>query len=155
MSVAAALAAGFGWFASMAGTCWTGDFPDGKTRHTHCYTMQYGKFMRGTATTSAEKDGRIQVQTEGDSVYAWEEAGKRIVYYIWGSNGNHGRHEASYEGQELVFPVMTRADPPKVAFRSVWRRVDDDTLEVRRERPVENGWSTILKVTYRKGPAAK
>jgi hypothetical protein len=147
--------AGFGWFAEMAGSCWAGDFPDGKTRHTQCYTTQFGKFMRGTASLLAEKDGRQHVIFEGDSMFAWDEAGKRMVYYIWGSDGNHGRHEGSYAGEELVFPVVSRADPSTVVSRSVWKRLDRDTFEVRRERPSGSEWNTILKVTYRRVPAPK
>ena len=149
---AQSLPVGFGWFADMVGSCWVGKFPDGKTVHTHCYTAQFGKFMRGTAALAGEKDGAAHVQFEGDSIYAWDDAGKKIVYYIWGSDGNHNRLEASWSGEELTFPVMTRADPAKVAFRSVWKRIDANSFEVRRERPNGNEWATVLSVTYRRAP---
>ena len=38
---------GFGWFRSVADSCWVGQFPDGRTEHTQCYTSQFGKFLRG------------------------------------------------------------------------------------------------------------
>ena len=57
----------FGWFADVVGSCWEGRFPDGKTLHTHCYTSQFGQFIRGTATLVGEHDGHPR-QFEGDSL---------------------------------------------------------------------------------------
>ena len=145
---------GFGWFASLVGSCWAGSFPDGRTRHTQCYTSQYDRFLRGTAQLATEQDGATKEQFAGDSVFARDEATSRIVYYIWGSNGSHGRHEAFYEGEELVFPVQRKDDPAATAYRSVWRRIDADTFEVRREVPEGAGWKTELTVVYRRAGAA-
>ena len=144
--------AGFGWFADLAGACWTGHFPDGKTEHTQCYTTQFDRFLRGTASLAVEKDGRLAPQFEGDSLFAVDKDSGRIVYYIWSSDGNHSRMEAFYLGDELAFPVFGKKDPSQVAYRSVWRRLGPDTFEVRRERPGAGAWSTELTVTYRKAP---
>ena len=144
------LPAGFGWFAAVANTCWVGQFPDGRTEHTQCYTSQFGKFLRGSAALATITDGRRNVTFEGDSVFAWDEASKRIVYYIWGSDGSHRQLSAEYAGDELHFPVPTRADPARLSHRSAWRRVDTETIEVRRQRPTGTEWTTELTVTYRK-----
>jgi hypothetical protein len=77
------LPAGFRWFGTMVGSCWIGQFPDGRTEHTQCYSGQFGKFMRGTASLSSAKETARQVLFEGDSLFAWDDASKRIVYYIW------------------------------------------------------------------------
>jgi len=149
---AQSLPAGFGWFGSLAGSCWTGQFPDGKTRHTQCYSVQFGKFLRGTAALAVDKGEQYQTQFEGDSVFAWDDTAKRIAYYIWGSDGNHSRLEAFFVGEELAFPVASRKDPSQIAYRSVWRRIDEHSFEVRRERPNANGWTTDLTVLYRRSP---
>lgn len=143
----------FGWFADVVGTCWVGTFPDSKTQHSHCYTSQFDQFIRGTATLSSEQDGKMKDQFFGDSLFTWDENEKRIVYYIWGSDGSHGKHEAYYSNDELVFPVKSKSDPEKVMFRSVWHRIDSDSFEVRREVPDGEGWKTEMKVLYRKKPA--
>jgi len=145
----------FGWFADFVDSCWVGDFPDGITRHRHCYTAQFGKFIRGAAILSGEHDGRMVDRFFGDSVFAWDDKQQRIVYYVWGSDGNLARHEAHYEAGALIFPVRSRNDPAAVAFRSVWRRLEDGSLEVIRERPGTNGWSRELTVKYRREAAAK
>ena len=142
----------FGWFASLIGSCWFASFPDGKTRHTQCYTAQFDQYMRGTATLAGEKDGAHVTQFSGDSVYAWDEKSQRIVYYIWGSNGSHGRHVARYEGEDLVFPIEDRRKPGTISYRSLWHRVDADSFEVSRQVPEGAGWRTELKVSYRRSP---
>lgn len=143
----------FGWFAEVVGYCWTGTFPDGKTQHSHCYTSQFDQFIRGTATLEGEREGQRADLFSGDSLFAWNDKAKRIEYYVWGSDGVHGKHEAYYAGEELVFPVISRKDPTKIAFRSVWRRIDASSFEVRRETPDGTGWKTELTVLYRKrGP---
>jgi hypothetical protein len=147
------LPAGFGWFGTMVGSCWIGQFPDGRTEHTQCYSGQFGKFMRGTASLSSAKETARQVLFEGDSLFAWDDASKRIVYYIWGSDGTHRQLQAQYIGEELHFPVPSRTDPTQVSYRSVWRRIDASSFEVRRERPRGEQWATELIVTYRKAPS--
>lgn len=154
-SAADASLAKFGWFADMAGSCWSATYPDGKTQHTHCYTGQFGHFIRGKATLSGEHNGALVERFQGDSLFAWNEAERRIDYYIWGSDGSHGRHEASYADDQLLFPVKSKKDPSKTAFRSVWKRIDDTSFKVRREVPDGAGWKTEMTVVYRKSGAAR
>ena len=140
----------FGWLVELAGSCWSGTFPDGETVHSHCYTTQFDRFVRGTASLSGTHDGKQVVRFSGDSVFAWDATNKRIVYYIWGSDGSHGRHEAYYEGEDLYFPVRSTRDPGRIAFRSVWHRIDPDSFTVRREVPAGQGWRSELEVLYRR-----
>jgi hypothetical protein len=144
------LPADFGWFASLAGSCWEGVFPDGRTRHRQCYATQFGRFLRGTAQLSADREGRAAITFEGDSVFAWNAERGGFEYTIWGSDGSLRGLAARYEGDELVFPVPARDDPSRIAYRSVWKRIDADRFEVRRERPVDGGWRSDLTVTYRR-----
>lgn len=140
----------FGWFAQVVGSCWQGTFPDGTTMHSHCYTSQFDQFIRGTATLSADHDGTKEQQFSGDSVFAWNDKAQRITYYIWGSDGSYGQHEAFYDGEDLAFPVYSKKDPSKVAFRSLWHRIDGTSFEVRRQVPQEGGgWKTELTILYR------
>jgi ketosteroid isomerase-like protein len=95
-------------------------------------------------------------------MFAWDEAAKKIVYYIWGSDGSHSRHEAWYEGQDLVLPVHSKTNPGTVAYRSLWRRVDASTIEVQRQvpegaqgdSPAGLNWRTELTVVYHRQPSS-
>lgn len=147
------LPAGFGWFRQVVGHCWSGLLPDGSTRHTHCYTAQFGTFIRGTSTLTRNGEGERSPLFEGDSMFAWDATKARIVYYLWASDGSHRQLEAQVLGEELAFPVPSRADPTKVAYRSVWRLADAESIEVRRERPDGDTWRTEFRVLYRRSPA--
>lgn len=144
------LAPGFGWFGTLPGSCWTGRLPDGTTQHTHCYSTQFDKYVRGTARLESEKEGPRFTIFEGDSVYSWDAASNRMGYVVWGTDGSLRLFHAHYEGEELMFPVPSRADPAKIAVRSAWRRIDADTIVVRRERPQGDKWTTEFSVVYRR-----
>ena len=144
---------GFGWFATLSGYCWLGKFPDGKTSHRQCYTTQFDHFLRGTANLIVQQDGQQTVSFSGDSVFAWNDERDVIDYYAWGSDGSHRQLESRYEGAELHFPVPSRSDPSTIAVRSVWRRLDSNSFEVRRERLVGSEWKTELVVTYHRDGA--
>jgi hypothetical protein len=144
---------GFDWFGELAGSCWVGVFPDGVTEHTHCYSTQFGRFIRGTAALAELEEGKREVRFEGDSVFAWDESSRRIAYFIWGSDGSYRELEAEFMREELHFPVPRRDDAAQILYRSVWRRIDADTFEVRRERPVDGSWTTELTVVYHRAPA--
>lgn len=145
---------GFGWFASLSGSCWSGTFPDGKTSHRQCYTTQFGRFMRGTATLLSDKEGKPVPSFSGDSVFGWNDSKGTIDYFIWGSDGSYRQLEARYVEDELHFPIPSRTDAQKIVLRSVWRRIDANSFEVRQERPQGSEWRIDLVVTYRRdGPA--
>jgi hypothetical protein len=152
IAYAQTLPAGFGWFAAVAGACWVSVSSLTVVPSTRSATSQFGKFLRGTASLSSRGNDDIRLQFEGDSIFAWDEAAKRIVYYIWGSDGSHSLMEAYFIGDELAFPVASRKEPSQIAYRSVWRRVTENTFEVWRERPGPNGWGTELTVVYHRSP---
>lgn len=140
----------FGWFAGLLDACWEGRFPDGETVHRQCYRSQYGHFMRGTAELGKDAGAGLEVQFEGDSIFAWNAAAGAIDYSIWGANGSYSHHRAHYVGDELHFPIASKEDADRVAYRSVWRQIDADRFEVRREVPDGDGWKVELRVEYRR-----
>jgi len=148
--VALAHAQDFGWFSQVVGACWKGTFPDGTTSHRHCYSRQFETFIRGTSELHALREGKQLTVFQGDSLFAWNASSGTIQYYVWGTDGNHRQLSAQYEKDELHFPVPSRQDPSKMAFRSVWRRLNESSFEVRRERPSGDGWSVDLRVVYRR-----
>jgi hypothetical protein len=145
----------FGWFAELAGSCWTGRYPDGKTTDTQCYATQYGQLLRGTIKLQGMHGGAEVANLEGDSVYAWDAKARKIRYSFWANDGTYGTAEAYLEGDRIVFPVSDPRDSTKVVARSVWRRIDSDSFTVTRERNVEGVWKEQFTIRYaREGAAA-
>jgi hypothetical protein len=142
----------FGWLSDLVGSCWVAKLPDARL-HTQCYSRQFGHFIRSAATLSQEIDGTWRPIFAGDSVFA-ADAARHIVYFTWGSDGGYRQLTAHYEGDQIVFPVAARATPQRVANRTLWKRLDKDSFEVRREKAGDDGksWTEDLKITYRRAP---
>jgi hypothetical protein len=139
--------AGFGWFAELAGSCWKGDHPDGKTSDTQCYLAQYERLMRGSI--KATRDA-TQTVFEGDAVFAVDPGeGKRVVYTQWGYGGVYTTGEITFEGDTLVFRNR-QLDGTQSSVRSIWRRTGADGFRVTRERKDDSGWKEFLTVDYRR-----
>lgn len=138
----------FGWFGTLAGSCWRGEYVTGGG-DTQCYAMQYDRYLRGTiAIETAGKDGQ-PFRLAGDSVFEWDAAKARIRYSNWADLGNLQHGEAFYEGELLRFPdVKSKDEEPRT--RSTWRRTDADTFEVTRERREGDAWQALFSVTYRR-----
>ena len=138
----------FGWFGTLAGSCWRGEYASGGG-DTQCYTLQYGRYLRGTiAIDAAGKDGR-PFKLAGDSVFEWDAANARIRYSNWADMGNLQHGEATYDGDLLRFPdVKSKDEEPRT--RSTWRRIDADSFEVTRERREGDVWQALFSVTYRR-----
>jgi hypothetical protein len=146
-------AAALGWFGTLAGSCWRGEYAGGGG-DTQCYGLQYGRYLRGTIAIEAPgKDGQPFTLT-GDSVYEWDAKAGRIRYSNWADLGSLQHGEAYYDGELLRFPdVRSRDEEPRT--RSSWRRIDADSFEVTRERREGEEWKPLFSVTYRRvAPAA-
>ena len=139
----------FGWFASLAGACWRGDHPDGKTHDTQCYGWQYDRYLRGTVQLAGVKADGSAWALDGDSVYQWIVADGWIRCASWSNTGDLQQAEAYFEGESLVFPDVKSRDEEPIT-RSVWRKVDADSFEVLREKRGAGGWETDFTVTYRR-----
>lgn len=143
----------FGWLASLAGACWNGSYPDGKTRDTQCYGWQYDRYLRGTIEIYGTKPDGSAWSLTGDSVFQWLGQDGRIRYANWADTGDLRQSEAWFDGDLLVFPDVKSRDEEPVT-RSVWRKIDADSFEVTRERRGAAGWSPEMTVTYRRSRVA-
>ena len=139
--------AGFGWFADLAGSCWTGT-RDKLTVDTQCYLAQYQRLMRGSI--KSEVAGNLLF--EGDAVFAINPAvpGK-VTYTQWGTGGAYATGEMTIEGDTLVFQSRN-ADGSEWVQRHVWRRVNAETFRVTRERKEDAKWVEQFTVEYKRIP---
>ena len=74
--------------AFLAGSCWKGEFPDGKQSDEHCFTWMYdGKALRDVHTVRAP--GRPDYV--GETTYFWDPASKRVEYLYVENHGGISR----------------------------------------------------------------
>src|SRR5688572_9865871 len=140
----------FAWLKDLAGACWTGEHPDGKTRDTQCYRVQFDRFIYGTIRISELHRGRWQETFEGDSVLAWDESNQRIAYWFWSNTGAFGPAEALIDGEKIHFPAPRRAGSTAPEVRSSWTRLDADSYRVVRQKHEGNEWKEMFTITYRR-----
>ena len=141
--------AGFGWFAELAGSCWTGTRADGETTDTQCYLPQYDRLVRGSIKATA----RGQTLFEGDAVFARHPSDpKKIIYTQWGSGGAYATGEMVVDGDTLTFHSRDPDGEPWTN-RHVWRRTGPDGFRVTRERKEEEKWVEVLTQEYKRIPA--
>jgi hypothetical protein len=139
----------FGWFAELAGACWTGSL-DGKPTDTQCYEVELGRFIKGTITIGAGGERAGQAPAfRGAAIFAWNATANRIDYWQWASDGSYRMADATIENGRLHFP-MPRRDATAAAERTTWTRVDRDSFIVVRERQAGSSWTPVLTVTYRR-----
>jgi hypothetical protein len=137
-----------GWFGELAGACWSTTLPDGVTRDTQCYEVRFGRFVFGTIRIEAGARPGFQ----GESIFGWDEAQKRITFTFWGSNGNFGRGEAYLDGELIHFPGFDQKDPKAPPARSTWKRLDADSYRVAQEEKKGEAWTEKWAVVYRRQP---
>ena len=135
--------------AELRDACWQGAYPDGKAADTQCYSTQYDRVIRGTIKMRVEREGAPATTFEGDSIFAWEPAKKKVVFTQWGSNGSYGQGELAVEADVLRFQNRL-PDGSESKVRSVWRRIDGDTFRVTRERRDGDSWKEAFSVDYRR-----
>lgn len=142
--------AGFGWFVQLAGACWKGEHPDGKTSDVQCYELQFKRFIRGTLKVISTAEGPAKTVFEGDSIYAVDPAGKgKVSYTQWGSTGNFTIGEMNVEGEMLRFQQRL-AGGGEARVRFAWRKVDENGFRVSRERKDGGVWKEVFAVVYQR-----
>jgi len=135
----------FKWFGGLAGACWKGDHPDGKTSDTQCFQKQYNRFVRGTIKIASGPN-----VFEGDSLFWWDAKNNKVGYTQWASNGFVHTSEAAFEGDKLVFLDRPKAGTTDVNGRAVWTRVDANTYQVSREQRDGPNWKSQFLVVYKR-----
>ena len=142
--------AGFGWFAQLAGACWKGEHPDGKTSDTQCFQLQFKRVIRGTIKVESTADGTARTVFEGDSVFAVDPAAPtKVSYTQWGTTGNYTVGEMFVEGEMLRFQTRP-AEGGESRVRFAWRKVDENSFRVSRERKESGVWKEAFAVVYKR-----
>jgi hypothetical protein len=144
--------AGYQPLSFLADHCWKGAFPGGGTDE-HCFTWIYdGKFLRDRHTVRAA--GKPDAQ--GESIYFWDSAAKRLEYLYIESDGGFSRGPVSIENEALVFPDTSFVEKGKtMVYRSRWQRSGATAYDVVTEFKSKEGWVPGFKVHMEQGEAHK
>ncbi len=135
----------------LAGHCWKGSFPNGKSTDEHCFEwMLDGHTLRDRHVVKAEG----KPDYVGETIYYWDSE-KKIVTYLYVENlGGFSTGTALAEGRALVFPVARYVEGGKaLMYRTRWTRGGDTSYEVANEIQNKDQWVVAFKLTMQKQPA--
>ncbi len=138
--------------AFLAGSCWTGTFPDGKQTDEHCFRWLFdGKALRDTHTVRAA--GRPDYV--GETTYYFDSAARRVEYLYVENLGGVSRGTMESAPPALVFPPTQYVEGGNtMTYRSRWTRVDDATYEAVAEMQNKDAWAPMFKLTMKRSGAA-
>jgi hypothetical protein len=136
--------------AFLVGACWSGDFPNGAGRDTHCFEPVFGgKFVRDRHLLRGKRPDYA-----GETLYAWDAKQQRIAFWYWSSDGDFENGSALPAADGLDFPEHSVEGPTPITLRAHWRRLDADHYETIQERKDGDTWRSAWKVEYHRVPGA-
>jgi copper(I)-binding protein len=103
-------------FAPLLGKCWSGAFPGGKARDTHCFrAVEGGKFIEDRHIVSGSPG-----PYSGITYYRWDAADKVIRYHYYASDGGYSEGRAIQVAGGFDFPDESYVGPDgrKMAIRN-------------------------------------
>ena len=134
----AASGADFSPLAFLVGSCWVGEFPGGKMTDEHCFEWMYDrKFIRDRHVVRGGKP------YEGESLYGWDAANKRIAFWYFNSAGQVTTGHFEFRGDTITIPERVQTAKGVVEQRATWTRVGDDTYRIWQGQLADGAWKTL------------
>ncbi len=134
--------------AFLAGHCWKGTFPDGKTTDEHCFAWMYGgRMLRDTHTVRSpgKPDG------VGESTYYVDSVANDVAFLYVESSGGFSRGTMESLPEALLFPdTQYISDGEALVYRARWTRQGDKAYEAWSEAQTQDGWTTMFKLVMKR-----
>ncbi|MEP6941013.1 MAG: hypothetical protein ABI846_14700, partial [Rudaea sp.] len=129
----------------LVGHCWSGDFPNGMGRDTHCFEPMYaGKFVRNRHVLHGKEGDYL-----GETIYGFDPAKKQIVYWYFSNDGVIDSSSMLPVADGFDFPERHLTQPQDLTMRTHWKKIGERSYEALNERKVGRAeWTTEWKVRY-------
>ena len=136
--------------AFLAGHCWKGTLPGTSDVDEHCFSWMFeGRYLRDRHVV---RRGDKAVY-EGESIYYWNGAEKRLDYFYVTAAGGHSHGTVAPKGDAIDFPAAKLVSATRsMGFRGQWKRVGEDGYEVLREYETPKGWVPVVVQMKKVGP---
>ncbi|HEU5219343.1 MAG TPA: hypothetical protein VFU23_11820 [Gemmatimonadales bacterium] len=127
----------FGPLEPLVGHCWVGAFPDGKQTDEHCFEWVFDrKFIRDRHVV------RGGAPYQGETIYGWDTATKRMSYWYWSSEGFILTGRVDYSAEGIAFP----GDGD---IKAEWTRPAAAGYRVTQSRRVNGVWKELWTMEMR------
>ena len=137
-------------FAFLAGSCWEGPFPDGKSVDSHCFKwFQKGRYLRERHEVKGSKP-----PYGGETTYYWDHEAKTVKYIYWTNTGGYSTGSARAENGSLKFPDERYVDAKEItSIHAEIRQVDSDTYTMTSDMTGKGGKTVPMQnATYKRKP---
>jgi hypothetical protein len=147
----------FAPLAFLAGSCWEGQFADGKAVDRHCFRWVFeGKILRDRHRVRAGAEAPPSpTDYKGETIYSIDPKAKGLIYRYFNGEGEviDGRVEAA--GGKIVFPSVMETSAGPVRIRAIWTPAGPDAYESTEEQYKNGKWERMFSRTMRRvGPAS-
>lgn len=132
----------------LAGHCWKGTFPDGRSTDEHCFAWMYdGRALRDThvVRVPGRPDGL------GETTYYVDSAANRVAFLYLENSGGYSRGTLEFLPESLLFPDTEYiADGEATVYRARWTPLTLDSYEAWSEARTPDGWTTMFKLVLKR-----
>ncbi|MBL8644900.1 MAG: hypothetical protein JNK21_13275 [Rhodospirillaceae bacterium] len=137
-------------FAYLAGSCWEGPFPDGKSTDQHCYTwIQEGSYLRDQHQVIGANPPYY-----GETTYYWDHDAKVVKYIYWSKGGGYSTGSAIPHEGGVKYPDERYVGPEgEILVRAESKKIDENSYQQHAEMKGKDGtWTTFVNSTYKRKP---
>ena len=139
-------------FEFLVGHCWTGTFPDGKTKDTHCFDWMLGReFIRDRHTVKGEGP-----EYKGETVYYLDGKTQTVKHRYWNSDGglSDGSFKADAKLIRSVEEIYIGKDGKIQRFQGEIERLSDTQYRARTRSWDGKAWKAAWEMTFTRTDAA-
>jgi len=136
--------------AFLAGSCWEGPFPDGKSTDVHCFKwVQGGQYLRDMHNVIG-----MNPPYYGETTYYWDFDAKVVNYIYWANNGGYSTGSSIAENGAVKYPNERYIGRDgEFLVRAEMKQVDNDSYTMRAEMKGKDGkWADFVNSTYKRKP---
>lgn len=134
--------------AFLAGSCWQGPFPDGKSTDEHCYKWeQEGRYLRERHTVIGANPPYY-----GETTFYWDFDAKAVKYIYWSNTGGYSTGTSISENGMIKYPDERYVGPEgTMMVRAEMKPIDADSYTMRAEMQGKDGtWAEFVNSTYKR-----
>lgn len=135
--------------AFLAGHCWKGTFPDGRTTDEHCFSwMAGGRALRDAHVVRSPG----KPDSAGESTYYVNSASNHVEFLYVESSGGFSRGTVESLPEAILFPdTQYISDGEALVYRARWTRKDETSYEAWSEAQTPKGWQTMFRLVLKRG----
>ncbi len=132
-----------GSLTELAGSCWSGKFPNGAI-DTHCWDWAIqGRFLRDRHTVESEAG-----LYSGETLYGWDAGAEVVTFWYFNSLGGFSEGTVVAIGEQLLIKEDYSDAAQETEMRSNLEVDAPERYVILTESLTDTGWETFLSLSY-------